>query len=207
MSRSTSSARAAAARRNGARSRGPKTAAGKARAARNALKHGLTARQVTLIGDEDATAFAALEAAAWTALAPSDAFQMDLVTRIVAASWRARRADRLEGALLGHFLADAGHGADPGGAAAQAALAFGLVRDGNGPRAFETLIRYRGSATAELFRSLGALRLLQADAQAGDGALNEARPALPSPTRKTKRTQETKQKQRPRAAATPQSAS
>ena len=47
------SARALASRRNGARSRGPTTAAGKARSARNALQHGLCARTV-LLDDEDA---------------------------------------------------------------------------------------------------------------------------------------------------------
>ena len=43
---SVGSARAAASRKNGARSRGPTTAEGKARAAQNALKHGLRAREV-----------------------------------------------------------------------------------------------------------------------------------------------------------------
>jgi hypothetical protein len=37
------------------------------------------------------------------------------------------------------------------------------MRDGNGPRAPETLLRYRGSVLAELFRSLATLKLLQAN--------------------------------------------
>ena len=41
-----------ASRRNGARSRGPTTEAGKARASRNALTHGLTAMQYLVIEDE-----------------------------------------------------------------------------------------------------------------------------------------------------------
>jgi hypothetical protein len=50
-------ARVLASRRNGARSRGPKTAAGRARSAGNALKHGLCARRLTLLADEDAAEF------------------------------------------------------------------------------------------------------------------------------------------------------
>jgi hypothetical protein len=56
-------ARAEASRRNGARSRGPKTPEGKARSAQNALKHGLRAQKFVVVGDEKAAEFAALETA------------------------------------------------------------------------------------------------------------------------------------------------
>jgi hypothetical protein len=59
----TSNARAAASRKNGARSRGPKTEQGKARSAQNALKHGLRAHKYVVLPDEDAAEFKALEAA------------------------------------------------------------------------------------------------------------------------------------------------
>jgi hypothetical protein len=145
------SARALASRRNGAKSRGPRTAAGKARVARNPLKHGLSARKLVLLNDEDATAFAAFETATRSELAPAGEFQSDLVERIVTAAWRARRADRLEAALFGRYLADT-RSTDPG--SGQDALGLGLIRDGNGPRALDTLVRYRGSVLAELFRAL-----------------------------------------------------
>ena len=57
-------ARALASRRNGASARGPKTAAGRARSSRNALKHGLRARQLMLFADENAAEFRAFQAAA-----------------------------------------------------------------------------------------------------------------------------------------------
>ena len=185
---STAGARALASRQNGARSRGPTTAAGRRRVARNALKHGLRAQAHVLLDDEDAGALAAFDAAARAELAPEGVFQAELVTRIVAAAWRARRADRLEAALLGlHLAADA---RDP-----RAALGLGLVRDGHGPRALETLVRYRGSVLAELFRALGALRRLQADTGAradgrSDTCAAERSPIIlpPAPTERTRET-------------------
>jgi hypothetical protein len=88
-------ARALASRSNGARSRGPRTAAGKARSAKNALKHGLCARKVIVAADEDAAAFAALEAALVAELAPVGPLQAVLAHRGVSAAWRLLRADRL----------------------------------------------------------------------------------------------------------------
>ena len=145
----TANARILASRRNGARSRGPRTAAGKARTARNALKHGLRARRLArrsgatsggrpwepaALDDENASEFRAFQAAARAELAPSGTLQSELVARIVTAAWRARRGDRLEAALLGRHLGpDAPKAGD-----AQAALGLGLMRDGNGPRALET---------------------------------------------------------------------
>jgi hypothetical protein len=92
----TSSARAAASRKNGARSRGPKTVHGKARSSKNALKHGLQAHKYVVLPHEDGAEFAALEAALIEELAPQGALQSILVGRIAVASWRLARADRLE---------------------------------------------------------------------------------------------------------------
>jgi hypothetical protein len=95
-----SPARAAASRRNGARSRGPKTPAGKARSAQNALKHGMRAQQCIVLPGERAAAFEAFAAALLADLAPQGALQTVLAQRIVAASWRLARAERLEAELF-----------------------------------------------------------------------------------------------------------
>jgi hypothetical protein len=46
-----------------------------------------------------------------------------------------------------------------------------LIRDGNGTRSFETLLRYRGAAMAEFWRALKTLKALQAEQAAGAQAL------------------------------------
>ena len=76
-------ARALASRRNGARSRGPRTAAGLARSSGNALKHGLRARRHVLLADEDAAEYRAFQAAAQVELAPMGVLQSELAARIV----------------------------------------------------------------------------------------------------------------------------
>ncbi len=106
-------AKTLAGRQNGARSRGPRTVAGKARSARNALTHGLRARRLVLLDDEDAAEFRAFATALQAELAPEGRLQADLVGRIVMAAWRARRADKLEAGPLGTYLAGASPDPDP----------------------------------------------------------------------------------------------
>jgi hypothetical protein len=86
-----SNARAEASRKNGARSRGPKTPEGRARSSRNALKHGMRAEKHVLLPDEDGAEFAALEAALVAELAPVGALQAVLARRIAVAVWRLAR--------------------------------------------------------------------------------------------------------------------
>jgi hypothetical protein len=146
-----SNARAEASRNNGAKSRGPKTSEGKARAAQNALKHGLRAQKYVVLPDEDAAEFAELEAALVAELAPVGALQTVLAQRVAVAAWRLARADRIETEVF----AERGYGTAGAGLA--------LIRDGNGTRSFETLLRYRGAAMAEFWRALRTLKALQAE--------------------------------------------
>jgi hypothetical protein len=163
-----SNARAEASRKNGAKSRGPKTLEGKARAAQNALKHGLRAQKYVVLPEEDGAEFAELETALVEELAPVGAPQTVLARRVAVAAWRLARADRIEADLFEERrFADGG-------------LGLALIRDGNGTRSFETLLRYRGAAMAEFWRALRTLKALQAEQaarQPAEAALATAAPA------------------------------
>jgi hypothetical protein len=167
-----SNARAAASRKNGAKSRGPRTEEGKAKSAQNALRHGLRAQKYLVLPEEDAAEFAALEAALVAELAPVGALQTVLARRVAVAAWRLARADRLEIEL---FQERGYSNASPG---------LALIRDGNGTRSFETLLRYRGAAMAEFWRALKTLKALQAEQARDDGAavtVPSLRPAAQPP--------------------------
>ena len=92
--------RAEAARLNGARSRGPRTPEGKARSARNALKHGLTAQAFALAPGEDGAAFQELLDRLVARYRPQDEIMAHLVQRLASVMWRQQRADRLEAEVL-----------------------------------------------------------------------------------------------------------
>jgi len=105
-------------------------------------------------------------------LAPAGVLQHELVLRIAAGLWRARRSDRIEAALLARCL-ECAQGLD-----GETDLGRAVIRDASGPRALDVLLRYRGSAQAELFRALGALKALQAEA----AAVTDVASPGPSPT-------------------------
>jgi hypothetical protein len=82
-------------RRNALKSTGPKTQTGKAVASKNAMRHGLLARDVVIKG-EDPEAFNAMQEALVLELTPEGAIEEQLVDRIAAAFWRLRRLGRVE---------------------------------------------------------------------------------------------------------------
>ena len=142
-----SNARAEASRKNGTKSRGPKTLEGKARSAQNALKHGMRAQKFLVLPDEDAAQFEALEAALVEELAPVGALQAVLARRVAVAAWRLAGADRIETELFEERRAASG------------GLGVALLRDGNGARSFETPLRYgRGDGESRPPRTLKALQ-------------------------------------------------
>jgi len=101
-------ARGLASQANGARSRGPRTAEGKARSSMNALTHGLTARTAIVLPlVERAEDWSAHLAGFVSAMRPVGAIELELVERMAAITWRLRRVERVEAAMIGGKLLDA----------------------------------------------------------------------------------------------------
>ena len=86
-------------RQNAQHSTGPQTSDGKARSARNALKHGLLAKDVVINGpdlSETQADFDSLLADLMSELKPRTLIEETLVERIATGYWRLRRAQRFE---------------------------------------------------------------------------------------------------------------
>lgn len=86
-------------RRNAGRSTGPKTAEGKARVARNALKHGILSIDIVL-PDEDEAEFRAFDRRLREGFEPIGEAEEVLVDRIVATLWRLRRLQMVEAGMF-----------------------------------------------------------------------------------------------------------
>ena len=137
-------ARIAASRANGARSKGPVTARGKARASLNAVKHGLRGRRVVLRDDGERAAFAALLEGLEARCAPVDACERHWVHELATVMWRQQRLEALELAVLQQAGSD----------------------DEDGPRlpSLRTLCRYRARLARDwraAFDALAGLRALR----------------------------------------------
>jgi hypothetical protein len=91
-------------RKNALRSTGPKTAKGKATAKMNALKHGLTAEEIVIPG-EDGDKFDSLLEVLSSHLEPVGPEEVLLVERIAACLWRLRRCYAVEAGIFAYEMA------------------------------------------------------------------------------------------------------
>jgi tellurite resistance protein len=132
-------------RRNAQRSTGPTTAEGRKVSSQNALKHGLTAREVT-VDEAEAKQFAAFRNDMVAELAPHGALEEQLTEEIAVHSWRLRRVFRLE--------VNDGDDANPLSSLAQEETSSDI--------SLPTLIRYETSITRSRERALHNLERLQA---------------------------------------------
>ena len=83
----SSPAQAAASAANALLSTGPRTDAGKARSSRNAVKHGLTSKQLVIAPGQEEE-FAELHESLLAQLAPEGALEMGLFNMLVHAGWK-----------------------------------------------------------------------------------------------------------------------
>jgi hypothetical protein len=95
-------------RNNALLSTGPRTPEGKAASSRNALKHGLLARDAVLL-EEDKPAFLQLLATFQAAHQPVGPLEEFLVCQMAAAQWRLARVNRIETGLIATRLEQSRH--------------------------------------------------------------------------------------------------
>jgi hypothetical protein len=100
MPRCPTPAQSEAARRNGARSRGPRTEEGKRRSAGNGRTRGLRAGRFGLLPGEDAARFAMLAGSVRDHYRPADALEALLCRQMAEALWLTERAERLEALVV-----------------------------------------------------------------------------------------------------------
>ena len=146
-------------------STGPRTAKGKARSSRNALKHGLTAGEV-LLPTEEAGEFAAFSEGLRASLAPVGELESMLAERIVVSAWRWRRVLRLERV---HQVFQMENTADEIGRFGGLGRYSGLSEEGvegleteSRIAALVNLVRYEGAIERSLYRALHELERFQA---------------------------------------------
>jgi hypothetical protein len=158
-------------------STGPSTEEGKARSARNAVKHGLTSKDL-VVSDQEIDELQQLVNDLKAELKPEGATESLIFQEIIHASWNLRRVRRLEASY-------AFHGEDP------------LRSIGLGPF-LDRLARYRTGFERAFYRALKELRATQTNRMLREQILNqneaEAIPALASvealqKQRRAKRTQ------------------
>jgi len=165
-------------RRNAAKSTGPRTAEGKAAAAKNATKHGLFARYDVVISEDQAD-YDALRDNMLKELAPEGTMEHLLAERIVSLAWRIKRAARMQNELIDVKIRreindtwpDLSESLMTGKPCDMSkysdkcyddqVLGYIAMRDFAGSRALERLSMYERRFEASLFRTMGELKKLQ----------------------------------------------
>ena len=162
---------------NAKKSTGPRTKGGKSRAAKNALKHGLLARDTVLPGEDPAyfdSQLTALEAD----IQPTNSLEFELVRQIADAQWRMRRLTRLETGFLAAAVDDTRRHAEkhrpdtlrPGYDGETLLLGSAML---DRTQAFVHLARYDGHLSRRFFRAVKHL----ADLRRDERKAREARPS------------------------------
>lgn len=135
---------------------GPLTTEGKAKASKNATKHGLTSKSLLVPGEtlQDFDGFA-LEMTA--ALVPVGQLEVELVNRAIVSAWRLRRVARLE-ASHAHMKNESSLWDDDG----MSAQALEGTKVSDRANVLVTLTRYEAAIERSMYRALHELQRAQA---------------------------------------------
>jgi len=147
-------------KRNAQKSTGPTTEVGRAKSSRNALKHGLTAEQVTIKG-EDPKQFEAFRDDILESLRPQGAIEEQLAERIVLCWWRLRRVSRMEADIVAEEHRDADE-FNASSILAGSTRGAGFVAAKLIAEPFQNLSRYETTIERSLHRALHELERWQA---------------------------------------------
>ncbi len=186
---SRSAAQIAASRANGAKSKGPVTEEGKARAAKNAYRHGLLA-DLTVMETERTEAFMKLSSYLLETFQPADEHECNLVDTMMIAIWRRTRALGMETAGLSAIIRKelARPVAHPGPAVPGLVVEIGthtlafnaLVNNPNERHVLDLLHRYEVRHTRAYDRALKSLLAYRKENQTNPSALAEIDPEPPA---------------------------
>jgi hypothetical protein len=158
------SAQISANQHNATLSTGPKTLEGKAAAARNATRHGLSG-VFTVLPHENAEDFTSLAGRLRDEFQPETENENFLVDLMIQARGRLLRIQRLEALAFEQILTEPGGNSDP-----DARILAALCGSGN---AFDKLQRYTAAAERSYYKALRELRQSRAQQTKSDTAAAE----------------------------------
>ena len=156
-------------RENAKKSTGPRTARGKEVVSQNALKHGLCAKK-NVIKSESQEEFNMFRDVMMEDLAPSGGMELMLAQRIVALSWRLRRAEHFQNvlvdALIDFSMQDCRSRVDNAQEEARAGnfdliTGYALKRDFADAGSLDLLLSYERRIESSLYRATAEFRKTQ----------------------------------------------
>jgi hypothetical protein len=160
--------KSATARANGAKSKGPKTAATREKSSQNSVRHGFTAHNTVLLQCEDPDLFQEIRSEYIAVYKPENPAEQVLVDEMVVIRWRIQRLWTIETALMdremGRDSSETEKAPGASEAAALLALAFRTLADES--RSLALLSRYESRLHRMHDRTYRTLRLLQQERQA-----------------------------------------
>jgi hypothetical protein len=155
-------------RANARHSTGPRTADGKAKSSRNALKHGLRA-QNPVLPDENAEDFHVLVGELEDQFQPQTAIEWTLLRQLADAEWRMRRVPCLEAGLIAAKLNESlryydqfpERLPDDDAEADMVVIGAAAASDANNGDTFSKLSRYEARLSHRYFKALEHLQQIQ----------------------------------------------